>query len=266
VAGVVALLLEADSTLSNSQIRDLITSTAATDSQTVSVPGNNWGYGRVNAAGAVAKALNIVADTVRFFAGSDPPDTLRTGSFTYSISADFRGSIQAPSSYSLRVTWPPESMRLSQTPDSLVLGGTIRLSSHQDSLSSGVLHLTARVLATPPDSFALAELEFSPLNAEDIDGVQVSYQALALAGDLAGGDILSSLTAGQSGPLSFRLEDMCLLAGDLDNSGQRDVFDLLEILKIVSRRNEATLCSDLNGSGTTDIFDLLELLKLMKQN
>jgi hypothetical protein len=129
-----------------------------------------------------------------------------------------------------------------------------------------VLYLSATALATPPDSFALAELEFAAVDAEDADSVEVSYETLAMAGDLAGGDILGSLTSSQSAPLSFRLAGMCLLDGDLDSNGRRDIFDLLELLKIVSHRNEPTLCSDLDGSGRTDIFDLIELLKLMRQN
>ncbi len=67
VAGVVALMLEVDSSLTVEQARQYIQETAITDSATRAYglipPYNNiWGAGKVNAMGAVAKLLGITAN------------------------------------------------------------------------------------------------------------------------------------------------------------------------------------------------------------
>ncbi len=62
VTGVVALLLEADSTLTPAEIRDLIRSTARTDAHTGTIPPGGsmqWGMGKLNAYHAVTQLLGI---------------------------------------------------------------------------------------------------------------------------------------------------------------------------------------------------------------
>jgi minor extracellular serine protease Vpr len=61
VAGIVALMLEADSSLTPQTARSLIQETALTDATTGPIPTPNifWGAGRVNAIGALAKLLGI---------------------------------------------------------------------------------------------------------------------------------------------------------------------------------------------------------------
>ena len=59
VAGVCALLLEADPTLTNEEIKQIIISTATPDTTTGAVPNNEWGYGRLNAVDAVASVLGV---------------------------------------------------------------------------------------------------------------------------------------------------------------------------------------------------------------
>ncbi len=51
--------------------------------------------------------------------------------------------------------------------------------------------------------------------------------------------------------------------GDLDNDGRVDIFDLIGLLRIISRAEQETGTADLDGSGAVDIFDLIELLKLL---
>ena len=51
--------------------------------------------------------------------------------------------------------------------------------------------------------------------------------------------------------------------GDVDGNIKVDIFDLLELLKVLGGRVQPGISSDVDGSGKTDIFDLLELLKLL---
>jgi minor extracellular serine protease Vpr len=61
VAGIVALMLEANPQLTVEDARRYIQETAITDAitGTITTPNNAWGAGRVNAAGAIAKMLNL---------------------------------------------------------------------------------------------------------------------------------------------------------------------------------------------------------------
>lgn len=63
VSGVVALMLQADSSLTVEQARTIIQETAITDTATGTIPPYNnwWGAGKVNAMGALAKLLGITA-------------------------------------------------------------------------------------------------------------------------------------------------------------------------------------------------------------
>ena len=63
VAGVVALVLDANPTLTSAQVKDIIIQTAREDSHTGVIPPEgdvNWGYGKVNAYLAVQTALGVV--------------------------------------------------------------------------------------------------------------------------------------------------------------------------------------------------------------
>lgn len=50
-------------------------------------------------------------------------------------------------------------------------------------------------------------------------------------------------------------------SGDVDGNDSVNIFDLLEILKVLSGRKPATAASDVNKDGYTNIFDLLSLLQ-----
>jgi len=51
-------------------------------------------------------------------------------------------------------------------------------------------------------------------------------------------------------------------AGDVDSNGTVDIFDLLELLKVLGS-GQGGPETDVNGDSKTDIFDLLELLKIL---
>jgi minor extracellular serine protease Vpr len=59
VAGIVALLLQANPNLTATQVKDILESTADEDQSTGSVPNNTYGYGRVNAYSAIIRALQL---------------------------------------------------------------------------------------------------------------------------------------------------------------------------------------------------------------
>lgn len=64
VTGIVALILEADPTLSPAGVKDIIKSTARTDNHTGVIPPDGslrWGKGKINAYHAVVQALGVVA-------------------------------------------------------------------------------------------------------------------------------------------------------------------------------------------------------------
>ena len=50
--------------------------------------------------------------------------------------------------------------------------------------------------------------------------------------------------------------------GDLDSNGKTNIFDLLGILKALSR-GETSWEADLNYDGKVNIFDLLEMLRAL---
>ncbi|MBW7996577.1 MAG: hypothetical protein FVQ81_08440 [Candidatus Glassbacteria bacterium] len=57
------------------------------------------------------------------------------------------------------------------------------------------------------------------------------------------------------------------IAADLDGNGRTDIFDLLEILRVVSRGvpdGDDPARYDLNGDGRFDIFDLIDMLKRLR--
>ena len=56
----------------------------------------------------------------------------------------------------------------------------------------------------------------------------------------------------------------CELPGDADNNKKIDIFDILEILRVLGGSKQATRLSDANSDGKTNIFDLLEILKMLK--
>lgn len=90
VAGIVAMMLQANPTLTPTQVQDAIAQTAILDSYTGNLPtaGNNlWGHGKVNAYAAIKKALQLLSvnetGVAKFYAGIFPNPN--NGSFTLAI-------------------------------------------------------------------------------------------------------------------------------------------------------------------------------------
>ena len=54
--------------------------------------------------------------------------------------------------------------------------------------------------------------------------------------------------------------------GDVDGSGKIDVFDLLDLLKVLGGSKAPSALSDIDANGKTDVFDLLALLKKLAGN
>ncbi|MDR0789332.1 MAG: S8 family peptidase [Bacteroidales bacterium] len=61
VAGVIALWLQANPSLTPSQVKTILQTTSITDSYTSSVPNNTWGYGKINALAGIQSALGTTA-------------------------------------------------------------------------------------------------------------------------------------------------------------------------------------------------------------
>jgi minor extracellular serine protease Vpr len=86
VTGIILLLLEMDPTLDAVQIRDYLRQTAKTDALTGTVPNTSWGYGKVNALGALDLLHNDLtrlrftmpdSSTLRLTARGQPGKTYR---------------------------------------------------------------------------------------------------------------------------------------------------------------------------------------------
>lgn len=60
IAGIVALILQANPNLNQWEIKNILESTATQDDETGAVPNNTYGYGKVNALEAVKKAYQIL--------------------------------------------------------------------------------------------------------------------------------------------------------------------------------------------------------------
>ncbi|MEM6805598.1 MAG: S8 family peptidase, partial [Bacteroidota bacterium] len=58
LTGIIALMLEADSTLDAVEVKDILQRTARADNFTGTVPNPTWGYGKVDAYAALTEILN----------------------------------------------------------------------------------------------------------------------------------------------------------------------------------------------------------------
>ena len=54
------------------------------------------------------------------------------------------------------------------------------------------------------------------------------------------------------------------ILGDVSGDGIINVFDLIDLLKVISGKAEPAPASDCNQDRSVNIFDLFELLKLLK--
>ena len=88
-------------------------------------------------------------------------------------------------------------------------------------------------------------------------GTTISYYVLAV-------DEMNSVTCPGGAPEScyeLVLMEYTGLPGDLDGNARVDVFDLLELIKVLNGKVPPAISSDADTDGKTDIFDLLEILR-----
>lgn len=264
VAGLCALLFEADPNLDNAAIRNILTETASGDSATGALPNYLFGYGRANAAGAVRRALGISRDTVRVYASVAPRDTLYTDSLFYTACLDLSGSAQALRSFICRVLFPSAVLRPRLRLDSLgraVEDNRVRFDTSR--VVEGVLLVSGTRSSGSAKLDSLFRVMFFPAGPSARDSVELRLEVLSLTGDITQSGMTDGMDVAQAGLLAVGAAEHLLVRGDLDRDGKRTVFDLLALLKVLAGSGKPGSSSDLDGNGKTDVFDLLELLKLL---
>jgi uncharacterized repeat protein (TIGR01451 family) len=139
VAGAVALMLQKNPTLTPTQVTQIVRTTAITDSWTGSTPNDSWGWGKLNAAGAVQSVPNPPPD---FFLSVTPTwQHVAAGhgtTYTVGMSAQYGFT----SSVSLAVGGLPSAATAawSQTSITPAITSTLRVTT---------------TLATPPGEYTL---------------------------------------------------------------------------------------------------------------
>ncbi|HUU26437.1 MAG TPA: putative Ig domain-containing protein [archaeon] len=161
------------------------------------------------------------------------------------------------------------------------ISGTAQLENTTDEL--GPYKVTAAIVDKTLRSaklyYALEGQQFTPVNMTLVPGKINQYTA-SIPGQTEGSSVVYYIEAGDSlhtvtDPLNapqntYRFAILIdgvesVRSGDMNNNGNVDIFDLLEMLKTLGGSSQATGVSDVDGSGKTDIFDLLELLKILAE-
>ena len=262
VAGICALLLEKNPDLTHPQIKDILTRSAATDSITAGAPNNYWGYGRANAIGALVDLQAMGKDSLALEGRLDPADTLRSDSLKYTITADFTRSSQVMRSFELEITWPSRYLSLVLPLESGQNPLRLKLDFDTTRIGGGILGISGVSYLGLAAREEVIRLTFTPRTAAFEDSVKVSFQAKSLRGDLEPAELAGTAGFFQAGPVTLRPVLACAVKGDTDLNGRLDIFDLLEMLRILSGQARENGCSDINLDSRTDIFDLLEILRL----
>jgi hypothetical protein len=109
-----------------------------------------------------------------------------------------------------------------------------------------------------------------PLNPGAGDRLHIEYLVNYWTSDADSSVVLQSSASRQIPERTIQLYDPALgMRGDLDNNGKINVFDLLDILKILGGSKTVTgdprlaMAADVDGNGKYDVFDLLALLRLL---
>jgi hypothetical protein len=110
-----------------------------------------------------------------------------------------------------------------------------------------------------------------PLTAEVGDRLKIEFVPNYWTALTDSSAVLSGVSPQSLGNKVLDVFDPSLgLRGDVDGNGKIDIFDLLELLKVLGGRLSLTsnprlaLASDVDANAKVDIFDLLALLKLLK--
>jgi len=265
VAGLCALLLEADPTLSHAGVKSILSETATQDSLASGLPDNTWGYGRANAVGAVRRALGVGGDSL-FLAGSlGRQDTLAADSLVYSVIADFTASPRVLRSFACNIGWPHEFLYLKELPDSLGARGELILSFDTSLLDSGRLGIRGYSAAGVATRDTLLSLVLMPGLTVGVDSVQVVLDLLELRGELDPVELGELVLVEQAAAVSLG-PAVCRVAGDVDGSGKVNIFDLLALLRLLTEQPELPQpCADLDNDGKVNIFDLIGMLRLLNR-
>ncbi|RLB12363.1 MAG: hypothetical protein DRG82_17170, partial [Deltaproteobacteria bacterium] len=166
--------------------------------------------------------------------------------------------------------------------DAPVISGTSRLLSTTDESGPYVVTTTIvdNVLVSSAKLYyALEGEQFQVLELKPVPG-QLNLYSAEIPGQKEGSTVLYYVEAGDSlhtvtdpadAPQStFRFSVLMdgvqtTRAGDVDNNGKVDIFDLLGVLKILGGSQGASGGADANQDGKVDIFDLLEILKTLSR-
>jgi hypothetical protein len=178
----------------------------------------------------------------------------------YSISVDFTGSAQLMNSCRIVIRWPSQYLRLLLPLDTLWAQDKISFSFDATEAENGVLVINGYSSQGLPAKTEIFQAVFSPLSAASVDSVSVFFEVQSVRGDREPFELSGLVGISQAKAVALRPVLACGIPGDVDGNGKLDIFDLVEMIKILSGRASEGPCSDLDRSGRTDIFDLIELL------
>ncbi|MBW1947820.1 MAG: hypothetical protein JRI33_07785 [Deltaproteobacteria bacterium] len=163
-------------------------------------------------------------------------------------------------SFSMDLSWPAENLRMLPITGSPGLAGELQLEFDTTRIKDGILGIAGVAAGGLPARAEIIRVILSPLSAKFVDSVSVVFKLKSMKGDLEPFELSSLINKVQAPSVVLNPVLACKRAGDIDRNSRLDVFDLLEMLRILQGKSPAQACSDLNRDGKTDIFDLLELL------
>ena len=270
VAGICALLLEADPTLTHEEIKQILISTATPDTISTPVPNNVWGYGRANAVDAVAMALGISEEnspSMSFATRTFPDSAKYADSVHVYLLADFDDQYrQALKKMDFSFSWPDSLVTMSRL--SFVNRQLKNINWTVDSLqmANGEIGLSAYTNYGLIDNDTLLAITLKPSSGNTAENISLGIENLSIEGDISPQlDITSKVNISLPEPFNLNAAtDICLVDGDVNGSGNTDIFDLLELLNLlVSEPADYSPCADVNSDLSLDIFNLLALLGML---